>query len=61
MARKFHLYMRKSFFTGTGCPERVESLSVEIVKSCLDGILCNLLQVTLLAQGGDDPLWSLAA
>lgn len=25
---------------------------MEILKSCLDGILCNLLQVTLVEQGG---------
>ncbi|GAB0209346.1 hypothetical protein GRJ2_003400300 [Grus japonensis] len=48
--RKFHLHMRKSFFTlrvtehFNRLPrEVVESPSREIFKTCLDAILCNLL------------------
>jgi len=57
--RKFHLKVRKNFF-----PLRVtehwnrllrgvvESPSLEIFRTHLDEVLCNLLQVTLLRQGG---------
>ncbi|GAB0179138.1 hypothetical protein GRJ2_000379100 [Grus japonensis] len=48
--RKFHLNMRKNFFTlrvtkhWNRLPrEVVESPSLEILKTCLDAILCNLL------------------
>ncbi|GAB0186711.1 hypothetical protein GRJ2_001136400 [Grus japonensis] len=48
--RKFHLNMRKNFFTvrvtehWNRLPrEAVESPSLEIFKTCLDAILCNLL------------------
>ncbi|GAB0209313.1 mitochondrial enolase superfamily member 1 [Grus japonensis] len=48
--RKFHLNMRKNFFTlrltehWNRLPrESVESLSLEILKTCLDVILCNML------------------
>jgi len=56
--RKFQLNMRKNFF-----PLRVtepwprlprgavESPSLEILKTCLDAVLCSLLWVTLLGQG----------
>ncbi|GAB0183675.1 hypothetical protein GRJ2_000832800 [Grus japonensis] len=53
--RKFHLHMRKNFFTlrvtehWNRLPrEAVESPSLERFKTCLDMILCNLLQVNLL-------------
>jgi len=32
--------------------EVMESPSLEIFKTCLDAVLCNLLYVTLLQQGG---------
>ena len=44
--KKFHLNMRKSFFTGEGdgAPEQaVESPSLEIFRTSLDAFLCNLL------------------
>jgi len=57
--RKFRLNMRKNFFTlkvmehGTRLPrEAVESPSLEIFKTHLDKVLCSLLWVTLLGQGG---------
>jgi len=57
--RKFHLNMRKNFFTlwvtehWNRLPrEVVESPSLEIFKIRLDKVLCSLLQVTLLWQGG---------
>ncbi|GAB0179088.1 hypothetical protein GRJ2_000374100 [Grus japonensis] len=53
--RKFHLNMRKNFFTvrvtehWNRLPrEAVESPSLEIFKTCLDVMLCNLLWVILL-------------
>ncbi|GAB0179050.1 hypothetical protein GRJ2_000370300 [Grus japonensis] len=53
--RKFHLNMRKNFFTvrvtkhWNRLPrEAVESPSLEIFKTHLDAILCSLLWVTLL-------------
>ncbi|GAB0200312.1 mitochondrial enolase superfamily member 1 [Grus japonensis] len=57
--RKFHLNMRENFFTlrvtehWNRLPrEVVESPSLEILKTHLDAILCNLLEVILLQQGG---------
>jgi len=56
---KFHLNMRKNLFplrmTGhwNRLPrEVVDSPSLEIFKTHLDKVLCSLLQVTLLCQGG---------
>ena len=57
--RKFRLNMRKNFFT-LRLMERwdrlprdvVDSPSLEIFKTCLDKVLCSLLWVTLLGQGG---------
>jgi len=57
--RKFHLNMRKNFFTlrvtepWYRLPRgAVDSPSVEISKPRLDAVLCSLLWVTLLRQGG---------
>jgi len=57
--RKFQLNMRKSFFPlrvmepWPRLPrEAVESPSLEIFKTHLDKVLCSLLWVTLLRQGG---------
>jgi len=57
--RKFHLNMRKNFFPLRVMEpwhrlprEAVESPSLEIFKTCLDAVLCSLLWVTLLRQGG---------
>ena len=57
--RKFHLNMRKNFFP-VRVPEQwhrlprevVESSSLETVKTRLDVVLCPLLWVCLLKQGG---------
>ena len=57
--RKFHLNMRKNFFTlrvtehWNRLPSGfVESPSLEILKTCLDMVLCSLLWVNLLWQRG---------
>jgi len=57
--RKFQLKMRKNFFPlrvmqpWPRLPKEVlESPSLEIFKPCLDMVLCSLLWVTLLRQGG---------
>jgi len=57
--RKFRLNMRKNFFPlrvtehWNRLPrEVVDSPSLEIFKPCLDKVLCSLLWVTLLWQGG---------
>jgi len=57
--RKFQLNIRKNFFplrvteTWPRLPrEAVESPSLEIFQTCLDAVLCSLLWVTLLGQGG---------
>jgi len=59
--RKFRLNMGKNFFTlrvtehCSRLPRGVgESPSLEIFKTCLDKVLCNLLWVTLLWQSGLD-------
>jgi len=56
--RKFYLNMTKNIFPlrvmepWPRLPrEAVESPSLEIVKTCLDVVLCSLLRVTLLQQG----------
>jgi len=55
--RKFHLNLRKNFFTlrvmepWNRLPrEVVESPSLEIFKTLLDKVLCSLLYTTLLRQ-----------
>jgi len=57
--RKFHLNMRKNFFTLSVTEqwnrlprEVVESPSLKILKTRLDVFLCNLLSVNVLQQGG---------
>jgi len=57
--RKFQLNMRKKFFPlrvtepWNRLPrEVVESPCLEIFKTCLEEVLCSLLWVTLLRQGG---------
>jgi len=57
--RKFHLNMRENFFPlrviehWNRLPrEVVESPSLEIFKTHLDAVLCSLLWVILLQQGG---------
>jgi len=57
--RKFHLNMRKNFSPLRVMEpwhrlprEVVESLSLEIFTTRLDKVLCSLLWVTLLQQGG---------
>jgi len=57
--RKFQLNPRKNFFPlrvtepWPRLPrEVVESPSLEIFQPCLDKVLCSLLWVTLLRQGG---------
>ena len=55
--RKFHLNIRKKFFTLRVTENRlprevVESPSLEVFKTHLDVILCNLLWVILLYHGG---------
>jgi len=59
--RKLRLNMRKNFFTlrvteyWNRLPrEVVDSPSLEIFKTDLDNVLCSLLQVTQLQQGGLD-------
>jgi len=56
--RKFCLKMRKNFFTlrvtqhwNGSLREVVDSPSLEILKICLDKVLCSLLYVNLLWQG----------
>jgi len=57
--RKFQLNMRKNFFPLRVTEhwhrlprEVVEAPSLEIFKTCLDAVLCSLVWVTLLWQGG---------
>jgi len=52
--RKFQLNMRKNFFPLRVMEHwnRLPREVVEIFKTRLDKVLCNLLQVTLLWQGG---------
>jgi len=56
---KFQLNRRKNFFPlrvmepWNRLPrEAVVSASLEILKTCIDKVLCSLLWVTLLRQGG---------
>jgi len=56
---KFHLNMRKNFFTlrvmehSNRLPRGVvDSPSLEMIKTHLDVVLCSLLWMTLLWQGG---------
>jgi len=55
---KFQLKMRKNFTLRVTEPwprlprEAVESASLEIFQPCQDAVLCSLLWVTLLRQGG---------
>jgi len=56
--RKFQLNMRKNFLilrvteAWNRLPGEVVDSSLEILKTCLDKVLCSLLYVTLLWQGG---------
>jgi len=57
--RKFLLNMRKNFFPQRVMEpwnrlprETVDSPFLEIFQTCLDVVLCSLLQVTQLQQGG---------
>jgi len=56
--RKFHLNTRKKCFTlrvtepWNRLPREVVDSSLQIFKIRLDAVLCSLLQVTLLLQGG---------
>jgi len=57
--RNFHLNIRKNFFTSRVTEHWnrlhrgvVEFPSLEIFKTCLNAVLCSLLWVTLLWQGG---------